>query len=305
MSTIAVVINPESGSGHGLKVWGILKPRLEALFDTLIYRLSEPTDELRLLTRMLLDKEPDYLLIIGGDGSINHALNGFVENDRLISPQTKIAFFNAGCGGDFSRQFPEQRINTFLEKLVLPQFSMVNIGKIILADQSIRYFINIASCGLSAQVASSSLHSRWLKKLGGTVNYMVHSLIELISYKSGTARIQIDDQPAFETSLLMLAVCNGQYFGGKMHVAPMAKVDDDLLEIVLFHDFTKFEVLTKMHTIYSAKHLNIKNVEHWQAKKITIEPLNNSQIRVEADGESVGQLPVSIELLEQRLPLII
>ncbi|WP_241480475.1 diacylglycerol/lipid kinase family protein [Legionella norrlandica] len=129
MSKIAVVINPIAGGGRGKKVWRVLKPGLHAIFDHIIYRMSNRIDDLEVITVQLLAEKPDRLLIIGGDGTLNHVLNGLIDKDKLRSSQTKIAFFNAGCGGDFIRQFTKQNVTEFLDRLSHNQFINCNIGK--------------------------------------------------------------------------------------------------------------------------------------------------------------------------------
>lgn len=305
MNHIAVVINPIAGGGRGKKVWKVLKPGLNAVFEKITYRMSNRVDDLASLTQGLLAETPDFLLIIGGDGTLNHALNGMITENKLINPQTKIAFFNAGCGGDFIRQFPQQKITEFLDRLSHNQCINSNIGKVTFSDQSIHYFINIASCGLSGHVVRATAKSKWLKKLGGTINYLMHSLSGLVIYNRASVRIQLDDSPPLECSMLMIALANGQYFGGRMHVAPMAKVDDGLLDVVLFRDFTKLDALYKLRKIYSGSHLLDKNVHYIQAKKIIIEPLEHKNIEVEADGESIGQLPATFELLKDTISIIV
>ncbi|MGL6028218.1 MAG: diacylglycerol/lipid kinase family protein [Legionella sp.] len=126
-----------------------------------------------------------------------------------------------------------------------------------------------------------------------------------MAYQRSNVRIQLDDLPSFECSMLMLAVCNGQYFGGRMHVAPMAKIDDDLLDVVLFRDFTLFDALFKFRKIYTGGHLLDKNVHYVQAKKVVIEPLERRKVKIEADGEVIGSLPVTFELIKTHISIII
>lgn len=302
---IAVIVNPVSGGGRGRKVWQILSPALRALFDEVECRLSNKVDDLIQMTRSLLAGKPDYFLVIGGDGTLSHVLNGWVDKDRFLAPSMPLAYYNAGCGGDFARQFPEQHITDFLERLKNRTAHPVNIGKITFSDDSVHYFINIASCGMSALVAAKTQQSKWLKKLGGGINYFVHSLSGLFRYESLPVSIQIDENPAFNCKMLMMAICNGQYFGGRMHVAPLAKVDDDLLDVVIFHDFTRLSAMFKLRKIYSGNHLLESKVHYVQAKKICIESRIDSPIFVEADGEGVGKIPVCFELLADKVAIIL
>lgn len=305
MSTLAVVINPIAGGGRGKKIWQMLQPALDAQFDKVTYRISNGINELRAITQGLLSQKPDFLLIIGGDGTLSHAINEVIIEDRIQCPNTKIAFFNAGSGGDFVRQFPHQTITEFLDRLRQNQSVNSNIGKVTFPNQPPHYFINIASCGLSGHVALTAEKSTWLKKLGGTVNYLIHSLTGLFTYRKSDVRIQIDDASPFECSLLLMAVCNGQYFGGRMHVAPSAKLDDGLLDVVLFRDFTKLDACLKLPEIYFGSHIRDKNVHYVQGKKVSIESIDNRSVDVEADGERIGHLPATFELLEDTLSIIV
>lgn len=305
MTRLAVVINPIAGGGKAKKIWQAMSPGLTALFDQIDSRISNNMDDLIHLTRQLLEDKPDYFLVIGGDGTLNNAMNGMIQNDELISPKTVIAFYNAGSGGDYARQFHKQEMMEFFQHLKHKQSIESNVGKLVFADGSVRYFINIASCGLSGYIAQLTQHSRWLKKLGGTANYFLHSVIGLLRYKSTKVRIQLDEHQVIESHLLLMAVCNGQFFGGRMHVAPMAKVNDDLLDVVIFQNFTKWSAITKLMKIYSGRHILDKNIHYIQAKKISVEPLKNETIAVETDGECVGNLPATFELLPYSIKLVV
>lgn len=305
MTSIAVVINPVSGGGRGKKAWNVLMPGLHAIFDNISYRMSNQVDDVKQLTRDLLREEPDYFLIIGGDGTLSHAVNGLLESDKLINSQTRYAYFNSGCGGDFARQFPRQRVTEFLDRLIHHQVISCNVGKISFSDQRIHYFINIASCGLSAHVVSASANSKWLKKFGGGVNYFVHALLGLVTYRKVPVHIQFDNNPPIDGKMFLMAVCNGQYFGGRMHVAPMAKIDDDLLDVVVVYNLSRLSALLKFFKIYSGNHLLEKKIHYIQAKTVTIKSDESLVLPVEADGELVGQLPARFELLAEKLELIL
>ncbi len=305
MSRIAVVINPVAGGGKAKKTWQVMNPGLHALFDHVDCRMSNNMDDVTLLTRTLLEEKPDYLLVIGGDGTLNNAINGAIDEDKLRSPETLIAYYNAGSGGDYIRQFPKQQMMEFFQRLKQGQTIQTNVGKLVFPDDSVRYFINIASCGMSGYIAKLTQHSKWLKKFGGTINYFLHAFIGLFKYKNTRVRIYIDDHKPQDSNLLLMAVCNGQYFGGRMHVAPMAEINDGLLDVIIFQDFTKFSAILSLPKIYSGKHILDRHIHYIQAKKIRIEVLDSAKVAVEADGECVGHLPVSFELLKQSLSLIV
>lgn len=305
MTSIVVIINPISGGGRGTKAWNILMPGLHALFDKVTFRISNQLDDIARLTANLMEEHPDYCLIIGGDGTLSHALNGLMKEDKLKYPKTHYAYFNTGCGGDFARLFGPQKVMEFLNRLSHHATIETNIGKITFANSSVRYFINIASAGISAHVVSNSEQSQWLKKLGGSVNYFLNALKGLISYQSVPVIIQLDEKTTLESNLFLIAICNGQFFGGRMQVAPLAEINDDLLDVIILQDLPRLKALFKLRKIYTGDHLLEKNVHYVQAKKINLSTPSSNHLLIEADGELIGLLPASFELLETKLQLIV
>lgn len=305
MSTIAVVVNPIAGGGQGKKAWRAILPRLHAEFDKVVHGLSSDADDLKRMTRAFIADAPDLLLIIGGDGTLSNVLNGLIADDKLLNPAVKLAYLNAGSGGDFARQFPRQHLKGFVARIVKNESIQTNIGKITSAHNPVHYFINISSCGLSGYILQATAKNAWLKKINGRLSYFVQAVTGLMKYNQSRVRIQIDDKPSFECSMLLLAVCNGPFFGGRMHIAPLAKLNDGLLDVVLFRDFTKLEAVLKLPRIYTGGHLLDKNVYYTQGKKVSIEPLTGSEVRIEADGEGVGVLPAIFELLPESIDLIV
>lgn len=305
MQYIAVLINPVAGNGHATRAWAELKPALAAIADSVVHRYSNCPEDLVVITKELLATNPDVLLIIGGDGTLHHALNGLIKDDKINHGSTKIAYFSAGSGDDFIRSFPPQTVPEFIDRLTKSQFIQSNVGKITMPGRPPRYFINIASCGISGAIVSSIEKNKWSKCIGGTLNYLVHSLLGILRYKKSNVMIQIDNQPGFRCNMLMTAISNGAWFGGSMHVAPMADLTDGLFEVIVFREFSKWDALVKMQKIYSGKHLLEKKVFHVQAKKINIQPENNPNILLEADGECISPLPASFELLSDNLFIIV
>lgn len=305
MSRIAVLVNPGSGYGLSKRVWYELKPELELLFDTLEVKISTEVHDLVPMTRQLLSQDPDVFLVIGGDGTLSQALNGIIELDHLVNPRTEIAFFNAGTCGDFIKMFSQQSMNDFLDRLTRRQSVKINIGTVRFQAKKVHYFINAATCGMSGSIVISLERHSWLKKCFGSLSYLLYTLFNIFTYSNADVRITVEDNPSYECKLLMMAVCNGQFFGGHMHVAPKAKIDDDLLDVLFFRNFTKLKALFQLHTIYTARHVLNKNIQYIQAKKVAVESINNKVIQVEADGESIGQLPATFELLADKLSVIV
>lgn len=305
MKHLAVVLNPIAGGGRSKRLWRQLQMMLGMLFEEITLRITTNSQDIRAFSRELLLLRPDALLIIGGDGTLSHALNGIFEHDQLVSPATTIAYFNAGCGGDFARQFPKQEQRVFLNRLMRREVRMLDIAKMHFPHENRElYFLNIASVGVSNLVALYGQKRPWLKKLGGFLHYFLQGFVALMHYKAVEVRVTCDGLPAIENKPLLVAVCNGRFFGGRMHVAPMARVDDGLLDVVVIEDWSRWLRPFKMMSLYFGRHIYKAKVHYTEAKEVSIES-QTKHVMLEADGDLVGELPVQIRILPGVLPLVL
>lgn len=305
MKRIAVVLNPIAGAGRARRVWRRMEMTLKVLFDEVTLRVTTNTQDVQVFTRELLQHKPDTLLIIGGDGTLSHAINGMLENDQLLAPDTCLAYFNAGCGGDFARQFPKQEQGAFLNRLARREARTLDVAKMHFPrEHRDKYFLNIANVGVSNLVALYGQKRPWLKKLGGFLHYFIQGFLSLMHYQAVDLRLECDGLPAIESKPLLISVCNGRFFGGRMHVAPMARVDDGLLDVVLIEDWPRWLRPFKMMSLYFGRHIYKAKVHYTEAKRVSIES-NTPHVMLEADGDLVGELPVQISILPAVLPLVL
>ena len=104
----------------------------------------------------------------------------------------------------------------------------------------------------------------------------------------------------------MIAVCNGRYFGGGMHVAPMARLDDGRFEVVSMDAPSKLAFAAFSRRIYEGKHLSAPGVQHFSCDRIAIDIENEGARGVfllDVDGEPLGGLPLEVEVVPKALTL--
>lgn len=302
--TVQVLINPVAGGARGDKLWRQLKPQLEHAFDDINVYFTQVDKSISQAAAKLVASQPQYFIIIGGDGTIHQVINGLMKSEKPLLSNTQLAFLNAGCGGDFMRQFPRQSIAEFIRRVKAGTSINFDLGKISMAD-STRYFMNIASCGFSGYVAKKSYNSRVFKRFGGTVNYLTHTLLGLFQYKSQEVAIVIDDNKKVDYRLLLATVCNGQYFGGGMKISPQSDCRDGKLNLVLFKNLNRLTALSKLPLVYLGTHLKSRYVEQHWVEKVTLLPLTDQPVLIEADGECLGQLPATISVLKNKISIIV
>ncbi|HEY1960963.1 MAG TPA: hypothetical protein VGG69_00975, partial [Rhizomicrobium sp.] len=164
----------------------------------------------------------------------------------------------------------------------------------------IRYFINIASFGLSGAVVDSVNRARIAKLFGGKFAFGFHSALDMLTYGARTVRLHLDTGFDEIASVSTVAIANGQYFGGGMRVAPDAKPDDGLFDIVIMGTAPKGQSVAELKLLYTGEHVTRPHVQVLRGRKVVAAPVaeNRGQpVLIELDGESVGRLPATFEIL--------
>jgi len=294
------IINPKSAGGKtGMKIQG-LKSLINERFEH--FSISETTEpgHATTLTREAIHAGYSHIFSVGGDGTFNEVINGYLFNDKPLNPDVSLSIIPAGTGGDFRRSLKiENDIEKAIRSAETSEFTYIDCGKCICTDingkLTLRYFHNVASLGLSDKVAEIVNKSTYLKKLGGTLAYLLAGIFAILKNKPNSLTLMVDDQSIGELHINLLAIANGNYFGGGMKIAPHAQLDDGLFDVIILEELNRFELLTNNPKVYYGGHLKHKKVKSLRAKSIKIH--SNEVLRIETDGEPIGFTEASFEVL--------
>jgi len=181
----------------------------------------------------------------------------------------------------------------------------IDVGKMTFRDESdgssVRYYANIGSLGLSGEVDRFLMRHPNLKQLGGKVLFLYATLIQLLSCPQFQLKIRLDDDSEFEVQSRLVAVANGQFFGGGMQVAPEALLDDGLFDVIWLKEMNLATFLRHLPKVYFGKHMDIPEILHQRAKKVEVQ--SDENVWLDIDGESPGKLDACFEILPGLLKL--
>jgi diacylglycerol kinase family enzyme len=136
---------------------------------------------------------------------------------------------------------------------------------------------------------------------GFSTTYYTAILKNFLTYKPIHVSIQTDKEE-WDTKVRTFAVANGKYFGHGLCIAPDALLDDAVFQTFTVGDVSVFDFIRYSATLKSGKKINHPKVVYGSAKSVRID--STSQALIEADGELVGHLPATIELLEKRIQFL-
>ena len=151
------VVNPHAGNGTTGKEWPRISKMAQEILGPFEARLTGGPGDATRITRDHLLKGADRVICVGGDGTLNEVVNGFVDEKNPLRKDAVLGFLPNGTGCDFIRTLPipsglEASLNTIREDHI----RTIDLGYIRFLNHEgrtcTRYFHNIASFGLGGEV---------------------------------------------------------------------------------------------------------------------------------------------------------
>jgi diacylglycerol kinase family enzyme len=183
--TAFVVVNPRSGNGRTARDWSAISRALEASFPSFEFALTRGRGEATRLVRDALCEGHHEIIAVGGDGTINEAVNGFFGPNGPASSDAVFGFVTSGTGGDFRKTFGiDADIAAGLSRLLSARTRAIDVGRLSCVGPGgtrvVRHFINIGSFGLSGVIVDSVNRARVAKLFGGSFAFAFHSTVAVL-----------------------------------------------------------------------------------------------------------------------------
>ena len=302
---IAFVVNPSSCMGAIGREWpGIKQLARDRLGSFQSNITSGPGDATR-MTRQILQDGTQMVVCVGGDGTLNEVVNGFMGEKGPIRPESVLGFLPRGTGCDFTRSVRIPRdLNQALDLIVEGRARPFDLGRLEYRDHeggtAYKYFHNVTSFGLGGEVVERV--NRTTKVFGGFISFLWATWISLLIYDKKRIRIRVDHGKEWEGIYWNVAVANGQYHGGGMWIAPGAHIDDGLFKVTLVGNLSLLEVLWHFPKLYNGRLFDVKKVTPLSGKRIDAH--SDQRVLLDVDGEQPGQLPVVAEIVPEALRLV-
>ena len=297
-----VIVNPVAGARSTRRKWPIINRLLERIGLTFDFNYTEGVGHAIELAQAAASDGYSYLVAVGGDGTVNEVANGILLSRNAAA--TVLGVVSTGTGSDFARSAGLARdYATACSNLTSSKRLTIDVGVVEYqsgGETHERFFVNSAGVGFDAAVVKET--ERLPKFFGGTIPYVAGMLRTLVSYRNKNIVLKVGDEEE-RKRVLNVAVANGNYCGGGMRIAPDAELDDKLLDVVVFGDMSKFEILKEFPTIYKGTHINHPKVSVKKAANVSIE--SAKPMLVYADGELLGECPATFRVVPAALSLVV
>lgn len=221
-------------------------------------------------------------------------MNGLVGTDAAL------AVLPAGTGNDFARTLGfGTDFAAAVDVLVRGDRRSMDLGAWRVGNQS-GCFINVAGLGFDAAVADRI--NRGFRQVRGSLAYFAAILSTLRTYRTRRLYGLIDGEP-IEGQVMLCALANAQAYGGGLRIAPMASIQDGVLDLVMVGEFGTLEFLRNVNRLRRGTHLSHPKVLHRPFRRLEVEIEPPGPFLV--DGELVEPGPVEVEVRPNAIAVIV
>ena len=214
----------------------------------------------------------DTVVALGGDGTVNEVLNG------LDGLDVALGIVPLGTANDFARQAgiplePDHAMDVILGR------SPVRIDT---AELNGRRFLNVSTAGIGAEATSETPDEA--KEVLGVLAYAITGVRKLVTMEPQQARFSGPDFD-LRCQFLAFAVGNGRSTGGGTEIAPLASLDDGLLDLVIFETMPRRDIPAALLRVKRGEHIGEEGVHYTQLRELVVE--SETPISVNVDGEAL------------------
>lgn len=299
-----VVVNPAAGGGWTRQVWPQMRARLQTITASLSIRQTTGPGTATDLTQEALDAGFDRIVAVGGDGTLNEVVNGFFREDAPIRPSAVLAFLPCGSSGDFRHTLDVPAGLEAVSHLERARIDPIDVLRLQFATptegRTSRYAINVVSFGLSGPVLHQVRRSPGA--LPARVRYLGAAVLALATHRPTTVDLTLDHQSLDISRTWLVAIANGTTFAAGIRIAPDATPDDGQLDVTVLRDVPRRTLIRHIPRFYRGTHTTLDGVQTYRGRRLTARLDDDADpVQLEADGELLGRLPLTVEVIPQAL----
>lgn len=295
-----LLLNPAAGKGKGVKHFTAIHAAIKEKFTNLEVKTSGYPGHLVEICREAAANGCRRIISIGGDGTPFEIINGLYAAGKP-GHDIELGMIPAGTGNSFLRDFDDISHDKWLVHILngktrpvdLVEFTYFKQGKEVKS-----YFFNIMGIGLIADILKLSNEKL---KFMGSFGYSLAVLIRLFKGMKNRIRVVIDGR-SYEWKNSALVISNSKYTGGEMKIAPMADTNDGQVDMVVFNEVNRREIIDIFLKVFKGKHIEHPRVKVLKGVEITIDA--EPQQLLMADGELLGETPLTLRVLPGELKIL-
>ena len=295
MKKLYLTVNPFGGLKKGPKILKKVLPLFENKNIELTVIETEYAGHNKEIAMDVDMSGYDGFCCIGGDGTLSEVINGQMNRKDLL--KFPIGLITGGTGNSFMHDLECLDPLEAAKRIINGKRRNIDIFSCKTNDE-LFYGFNILGWGIPTDANLLADKMRWV----GKQRYNIASIFEVLSHKKRFARVSIDDN-SIAADFAFIIGCNTIHTGKGMKMAPLARLDDGLIDLIIVRKVSRFKLLKLFPKVFSGNHISDPGVDYRQVKKFSIFPEKDRQLNI--DGEVLGSTPVKVEVLPREIELML
>ncbi len=285
---ILFIINPVSGAKKKNTIKQIIDNEIDNNKFDLSIKHTEYQGHGKEIAEWAVQNKFDVVVAVGGDGTINEISSSLINTDTIFGIIPK------GSGNGLAR-FLNIPMNT---RKAVQLINKMNVFKMDTIRLNNFYYVNMAGIGFDAHIAH--LFANYGKR--GLKSYIELIFKEFKTYKSMRYRLLIDGKPIEKTAFLV-SFANSSQFGNEAHIAPLAEINDGLIDVCILHHFPKYKAIAIVSQLYTKRLIKSKYYDVYKAKQLQL--ISDTELKGHIDGDPVNfGKELNIKILPKSLTVI-
>ena len=290
MRTI-LILNPVAGNTPIAETQGTGETNEEAILRGLRAYSIEPDvwyttleDAGEGLAKKAADEGAELVIAAGGDGTIHAVAAGLIERESTLGIIPMGTMNN--LAHSLGIPLPIEAACAIIAKGATRAIDVGNInGKV---------FTEVAGIGLEAALFPAAEE---IKSLGfiSTMRGVIQGLFTLFSFQPTKLRIPFDDKKRRPYEAIQVTICNAPFYGPHFQIAPDIVMDDGLLDVFIFKQFSKLEYIRHAISISQGRRIFQPKITHRRVKSLRI--MTDHPVEIQVDGLPHGHTPATVTII--------
>lgn len=294
-----LLVNPAAGGGRAKEALPALREFARQRGWQVEICVTQNPADLAARARRAAESGRKRILVLGGDGTFQVLVNSLRNY-----PETVLGVIPAGGGNDLAAALglPQEAIPAAELLLASNAVRQLDAVRVRTANGDEHIYMGGGGVGLDAEAVRYA--SGPYRNLRGRLRYVLAALHALSGYHAIQVRLQIQGIASqdLESTALLVGVLNTPSYGGGLYLAPAARTDDGMLDLVLLDDLGVIDILRLLPALALRGALKTKKVRRFLVERVHIE--TKAPARFHGDGELLAMTPVEISVLPRAVRVL-
>ncbi len=285
-----LIANPQAGNGRGLNVAKRALICLENAGQAVDLHFTREKGHGTELAHQAVAAGAERLIVCGGDGTISETL------PALADSAIPLGLLPFGTANDLARALDiPRKVNPAIHTLLQGQVCPIDLGR-----AGNRLFATVAAFGFDAEI--SHRMSSGQVPFSGTAGYLFETWRHIATYRPVPVLLH-GDFGTIHQEVLQVSTANTRSYGGGMQIAPGARANDGLFDLIIIDSVSRWTILSVLPRLFSGKHITHPAVRVERTSRLE---LHTDEPRVmHADGEYLGETPMNLKVCPGALMVVL